>query len=86
MNPALIPEAVRALGAHPLRTLLAMLGMIIGVGAVVLMLAIGDGARAKVQETIDSLGSDLFVVVSGAPTLGGLRYAASSVPTLDTDD
>ena len=86
MNPALIPEAVRALGAHPLRTLLAMLGMIIGVGAVVLMLAIGDGARAKVQETIDSLGSDLFVVVSGAPTLGGLRYAAGSVPTLDTDD
>ena len=86
MRPALAPEALRALGAHPLRTLLAMLGMIIGVAAVVLMLAIGDGARAQVQESIDALGSDLFVIVSGAPSLGGLRYAAGSTPTLDVDD
>ncbi|MCB1962580.1 MAG: ABC transporter permease [Rhodocyclaceae bacterium] len=63
-----------------------MLGMIIGVGAVVLMLAIGSGASERVRESIDALGSDLFIVLSGAPSLGGLRYAAGSTPTLDVED
>ena len=86
MRPGLFAEALRALGTHPLRTLLAMLGMIIGVGAVVLMLAIGSGASERVRESIDALGSDLFIVLSGAPSLGGLRYAAGSTPTLDVED
>jgi len=86
MIPTLLPEALRALGANPLRTLLAMLGMIIGVGAVVLMLAIGEGSRLRVAETIATLGSDILNVQSGTSSLAGLRAAAGSAPTLTRGD
>jgi putative ABC transport system permease protein len=86
MLSSLLPEALRALGANPLRTLLAMLGMIIGVGAVVLMLAIGEGSRLRVAETIATLGSDILNVQSGTPSLAGVRTAAGSAPTLTKAD
>jgi putative ABC transport system permease protein len=86
MISTLFPEALRALGANPLRTLLAMLGMIIGVAAVVLMLAIGEGSRLRVAETIATLGSDILNVQSGAPVLAGLRTAIGSAPTLTQAD
>lgn len=86
MIPSLLPEALRALGANPLRTLLAMLGMIIGVGAVVLMLAIGEGSRLRVAETIATLGSDILNVQSGTSSLAGVRAAAGSAPTLTKAD
>jgi putative ABC transport system permease protein len=82
----LFPESLRALGANPLRTLLAMLGMIIGVAAVVVMLAIGEGSRLRVAETIATLGSDILNVQSGAPVLAGVRTAAGSAPTLTRAD
>jgi len=86
MIGTLLPEALRALGANPLRTLLAMLGMIIGVAAVVLMLAIGEGSRERVAETIATLGSDILNVQSGAPVVSGLRTAIGSAPTLTRGD
>ncbi len=79
-------EAWRAMGQNKLRTGLTMLGMIIGVGAVVVMLGIGQGARTTINESIKSMGSNLFIVLSGASTSGGLRMGSGSVPTLTADD
>jgi putative ABC transport system permease protein len=83
---AILAEAWRAMGQNRLRTGLTTLGMIIGVGAVVVMLAIGQGARTTVNESIKSMGSNLFIVLSGASTSGGLRIGTGTVPTLTTDD
>jgi putative ABC transport system permease protein len=83
---AILAEAWRAMGQNRLRTALTTLGMIIGVGAVVVMLAIGQGARTMVNESIKSMGSNLFIVLSGASTSGGLRIGTGTVPTLTSDD
>jgi putative ABC transport system permease protein len=83
---AILGEALRAMRANRLRSFLTMLGMIIGVGAVILMLAIGQGAQAMVAESIASMGSNLFIVLSGSSTSGGQRMGAASVPTLTLDD
>jgi putative ABC transport system permease protein len=83
---AIPAEALRAIAQNGLRTLLTMLGMIIGVAAVVLMLAIGQGTQHTVNESIASMGSNLFIVLSGASTSGGLRMGAGSVPTLTFAD
>jgi putative ABC transport system permease protein len=77
-------EAWRALRLNPLRTLLAMLGMIIGVASVVLMLAIGQGSQQTVARTIASLGSNVLMVSSGTPSVGGVRQSAG--PTLTFGD
>ncbi|HQT25160.1 MAG TPA: ABC transporter permease, partial [Burkholderiales bacterium] len=79
-------EAWRAMGANRLRTFLTMLGMVIGVGAVVLMLAIGQGAQYSVEQSIASMGSNLFIILSGSSTSGGLRMGSGAVPTLTTAD
>ncbi len=79
-------EALQAMGANRLRTALTMLGMIIGVGAVVLMLAVGQGAQAMVTESIASMGSHLFIVLSGASTSGGVRMGGGTIPTLTASD
>ena len=87
MNLLAIPaEALRAMSLNGLRTILTMLGMIIGVAAVVLMLAIGQGAQHTVNQSIASMGSNLFIILSGASTSGGLRMGAGSVPTLTFAD
>jgi len=83
---ALPGEAWRAMALNGLRTGLTMLGMVIGVGAVVLMLAVGDGARHSVNEAISSMGSRLFIVLSGASTSSGVRMGAGSKPTLTMTD
>lgn len=79
-------EASQSMGANRLRTGLTMLGMIIGVASVVLMLAIGQGAQALVTESIASMGSNLFIVLSGASTAGGVRMGGGTVPTLTYKD
>ncbi|KAB2837897.1 MAG: ABC transporter permease, partial [Burkholderiales bacterium] len=79
-------EALRAMAMNRLRTALTMLGMIIGVGAVVLMMAVGQGAQTKVNQSISSMGSNLFIVLSGAVTSGGLRFGTGSAQTLTVDD
>jgi len=83
---ALPGEAWRAMAINPLRTGLTVLGIVIGVAAVVLMLAVGEGARNTVNQSIASMGSDLFIILPGASTSGGLRMGAGSVPTLTLTD
>jgi len=79
-------EAMRAMAMNRLRTALTMLGMVIGVGAVVLMMAVGQGAQTKVNQSIATMGSNLFIVLSGAVTSGGLRFGTGSAQTLTIDD
>lgn len=70
----LIASAARALRANPMRSALTALGVIIGVASVVAMVALGSGAQAQVERSIASLGSNLLIVVPGAPRgAGGVR-------------
>jgi putative ABC transport system permease protein len=87
MVEAMLEEVWHALGANRLRTLLTMLGMMIGVGAVVLMLAIGEGAQDSINNMISSMGSNLLMVLSGSATSsGGMRMGAGAIPTLTNAD
>ena len=86
MLKAMFGEAWLAMGANRLRTGLTMLGMVIGVGAVVIMLAIGQGAQYAVQQTISTMGSNLFIVLSGSFTTGGVRSGSAGAPTLNVAD
>ena len=86
MLTAMLGEAWRAMGANRLRTFLTMLGMVIGVGAVVLMLAIGQGAQYAVAQSINSMGSNLFIVLSGFTNAGGVRSGSGNAPTLTVTD
>jgi putative ABC transport system permease protein len=78
--------ACSALAANKVRTGLTMLGVIIGVAAVVTMMAVGAGARARVEEQIRSLGSNLIIVLSGSITTSGVRLGAGSQLTVTEDD
>jgi putative ABC transport system permease protein len=78
--------AVRALLRNKLRSFLTTLGVIIGVAAVIMMVAIGEGAKAKVAEAFASMGSNLLIVLSGSTTSGGARGGFGSLPTLTWED
>jgi putative ABC transport system permease protein len=78
--------ALRALRVNKLRSTLTMLGIIIGVAAVITMIAIGSGAQARVEEQIKSLGSNLILLLPGSVTSGGARMGAGSRNTLTEDD
>ena len=82
----LVSEAWQAMGANRLRTFLTMLGMMIGVGAVIMMLAVGQGARDFVDRSIASMGRNLFVVLAGSATASGVRLGTGNVPTLTVGD
>ncbi len=79
-------SAFRALRVNVLRSVLTTLGIIIGVGAVIIMVSVGAGAEARVDELISSLGSNLLMVAPGSGTAGGVRLGAGSVPTITEDD
>ena len=83
---AILGEALISMRATGMRSFLTMLGIIIGVGAVVLMLAIGRGVELSVQQSISSQGANLFIILSGSTTSGGLRGGFGSAPTLTIDD
>ena len=83
---SLFETAWHALATHRMRSFLTMLGMVIGVAAVILMLAIGQGAQAMVRSAIESMGSNLFIIMSGATTTSGARVATGTAPTLTFDD
>ncbi|MFN7277875.1 MAG: ABC transporter permease, partial [Betaproteobacteria bacterium] len=83
---AMLREAWLAMGANKLRTFLTMLGMMIGVAAVVIMLAVGQGAQRAVRQSIATLGTNLFLVVSSVSSAGGVRGGAGSAPTLTLAD
>lgn len=74
--------ALEGLRANKLRSVLTMLGIIIGVGAVIAMVSLGMGVRQKVQSSIASLGSNLLIIVPGATSPTGVRMAAGSSTTL----
>ncbi len=78
--------ALRALRVNKMRSALTMLGIIIGVGAVIAMLAVGTGASQQISDQIASMGSNLLVVMPGSQTSGGLRMGFGSQPTLTLDD
>jgi putative ABC transport system permease protein len=78
--------ALKALIANKMRSALTMLGIIIGVSAVITMVAVGSGAKQRIGEQIASMGSNLLVVMSGSATSGGFRGGAGTVPTLTVDD
>jgi putative ABC transport system permease protein len=78
--------ALRALRVNKLRSTLTMLGIIIGVAAVITMIAIGAGAQARVEEQIKALGSNLIMLLPGSVTAGGVRMGSGSRNTLTEDD
>ncbi len=78
--------ALRALMVNKMRSALTMLGIIIGVGAVIAMIAVGAGAKKRIGEQIASMGSNMLIVLSGSSTSGGLRFGTGTVPTLTVDD
>ncbi len=83
---ASIRIALRALRVNKLRSTLTMLGIIIGVAAVIVMIAIGAGAQARVEEQIKSLGSNLIILLPGSVTSGGVRMGTGSRSSLTEDD
>ncbi len=83
---ATIKMAVRALRRNTLRTLLTMLGIIIGVGAVIAMVSIGNGAKAQVEAQIASLGRNVVLILSGNVTRGGFSMGFGSAGTLSQED
>ena len=83
---AMLGEAWRAMGANRLRTLLTMLGMVIGVGAVVLMMSIGQGAQYAIKQSIAALGSNLFILRAGYTSTSGARSGSGSGQTLTVGD
>ncbi|HQO15528.1 MAG TPA: ABC transporter permease [Methylotenera sp.] len=86
MFSAMLGEAWRAMGANRMRTFLTMLGMVIGVGSVVLMMAVGQGAQESVKQSINAMGSNLFIVLSGSSTAGGARSGSGNTSTLTVTD
>lgn len=84
--PSTIKISLRALRVNKMRSALTMLGIIIGVSAVIAMLAVGAGANHKIAEQVASLGSNLLMVVPGTTTSGGVRTGMGSQPTLTIND
>jgi putative ABC transport system permease protein len=83
---AALRSALRALAANKLRSVLTMLGIIIGVGAVVTMIAVGRGATDRVQEQMKSLGSNVMLVLPGTVNAGGVRLGAQTGQALTEED
>ena len=79
-------SALSANAANALRSLLTMLGIVIGVAAVITMVAIGSGARNLVDRQIRSLGANLVVIRPGNVTQGGVRLGAGAASTLTDED
>jgi putative ABC transport system permease protein len=81
-----IRVALRALRVNKLRSTLTMLGIIIGVGAVIAMVGVGSGAQARVAEQIQSLGSNLIIVLSGSTNTSGIRLGQGSRLSITEED
>jgi putative ABC transport system permease protein len=78
--------AFRALLRTKMRSFLTALGIVIGVSAVIAMVAIGDGAKARVQQTFEAMGANLLIILPGTSTAGGAHGGFGSQPTLTWDD
>jgi putative ABC transport system permease protein len=78
--------ALRALRRNLLRSFLTALGIIIGTSAVIAMVGIGEGAKARVEETFAAMGTNLLILIPGSSREGGMRGGAGTMPTLTWDD
>lgn len=78
--------ALRALRTNKMRSFLTMLGIIIGIAAVIAMMAVGTGASHVISQQIASIGSNIILVLPGSMTSGGLRTGSGGVQTLTSDD
>jgi len=83
---AALRSALRALGANALRSVLTMLGIIIGVAAVITMIAVGRGATDRVQEQMKGLGSNIMLVIPGGVSQAGVRLGAQTRQRLTEED
>jgi putative ABC transport system permease protein len=79
-------SAFRALHRNKMRSFLTMLGIIIGVAAVIAMLAIGQGAQFSVEQQISALGTNVLIILPGAQQTGGVHMGAGSATTLTEED
>jgi putative ABC transport system permease protein len=87
MKPGtLVRLAGRALARNKMRSVLTALGVVIGVGAVIAMTAIGEGAKLRVQEAFERMGTNMLVVLPGSSATGGLQGGFGSQPTLTWED
>ena len=78
--------ALKALNRNKMRTMLTMLGMIIGVGAVITMVALGKGAQSTIEEQVKAAGTNLITVMAGNFTQGGVRQGGGMSTTLTVED
>ena len=83
---SLLAVALVALARNSLRSLLTVLGVVIGIAAVIAMVAVGQGARAKVSQVFETMGTNLLIVTPGSTAIGGLMGGAGSAPTLTWSD
>src|SRR6266513_437020 len=83
---ATLKIALLALRRNKLRTLLTMLGMIIGVGAVIAVVSIGSGAKAQIEAQIASMGQNVIRIMSGNMSRGGFRFGFGTAGTLTRED
>ena len=83
---SIVRVAFRALGRNKLRSILTMLGIIIGVGAVIAMVSVGQGAQARVQEQIQSIGTNIMFVWPGSLKSSGVHLGAGAANTLTAED
>ena len=84
--PSTIKISFRALWVNKMRSALTMLGIIIGVGAVIAMVAVGSGASQQISAQISSMGSNLLIILPGSTSAGGVRMGAGTQPTLSMGD
>jgi putative ABC transport system permease protein len=80
------PLALKALARNKVRSLLTTLGVVIGVASVISMVAVGEGARARVEGVFATMGTNMLIVLSGSTSSGGLMGGFGSMPTLTWDD
>ena len=86
MTGPVLKIALRALARNKARSALTMLGIVIGVGSVIAMVSLGQGAQQQVKQQISSMGSNLLIVTSGSRTAGGVRGGAGTANRLTPED
>src|SRR6202040_2789003 len=87
MNPIqTFRVAFRAILRNKLRAFLTTLGIVIGVGAVIAMMAIGAGAKAQVEQAFAAMGTNILIILPGSTSASGVKGGYGSMPTLTWDD
>jgi putative ABC transport system permease protein len=85
-SKTLIKVAAASIQKNKMRTMLTMLGIIIGVAAVIVMVAVGQGASSRIRAQIGNLGTNMIMITPGASTAGGVSQGAAAFPTLQIED